>query len=126
MDTAIPWEKLLAIGSREVEKTVRALPPELRAEAEQVPVLYEPVPSEELQAEGFGLETLGLFTGGAFPDGETSSDPLPTEIILFLETLWKYAEGDEEIYRQEVRVTFMHELGHYLGLDEDDLEERGL
>ncbi|NCC93758.1 MAG: hypothetical protein EOM10_10815, partial [Opitutae bacterium] len=29
-------------------------------------------------------------------------------------------------YRDEVRVTYYHELGHYLGLEEGDLEERGL
>ena len=35
-------------------------------------------------------------------------------------------EGDEEEFRFEVRTTLMHELGHYLGLDEEELDERGL
>lgn len=126
MDIGISWEKLVTMASREVEKTVRALPPELRTEAEQVPVLYEAVPSAALQAEGIEADTLGLFTGGAFPDGETNRDPLPTQITLYLENLWELAEGDVEIYREEVRITLMHELGHYLGLDEEDLDERGL
>jgi len=30
------------------------------------------------------------------------------------------------VYREEVRVTYLHELGHYLGWDEDDLTARGL
>ena len=34
--------------------------------------------------------------------------------------------GAEESFEEEVGITFMHELGHYLGLDEDDLDERGL
>ena len=34
--------------------------------------------------------------------------------------------GDEADYKEEVRITYFHELGHYLGLEEDDLEERGL
>ena len=34
--------------------------------------------------------------------------------------------GVEEIFADEVHTTFMHELGHFLGLDEDDLYERGL
>jgi predicted Zn-dependent protease with MMP-like domain len=29
-------------------------------------------------------------------------------------------------FRNEIRITYLHELGHYLGLDEDDLFERGL
>ena len=36
------------------------------------------------------------------------------------------AAGDIKTFREEVRKTLMHELGHYLGLDEDDLIERGL
>ncbi len=33
---------------------------------------------------------------------------------------------DEQVYRAEVRTTYLHELGHYLGLDEDELTQRGL
>jgi predicted Zn-dependent protease with MMP-like domain len=35
-------------------------------------------------------------------------------------------DADEEGFREEVRVTFLHELGHYIGFNEDDLEQRGL
>ena len=56
----------------------------------------------------------------------TRGSSLPPQIILFLENLWDFAEGDEEIFRDEVHTTFLHELGHYLGLDEDELTERGL
>ena len=52
--------------------------------------------------------------------------PLPPQIILFLENLWDFSESDEEIFLDEVHTTLLHELGHYLGLGEDDLEERGL
>ncbi len=52
--------------------------------------------------------------------------PLPPQIILFLENLWDQAEGDEDLFCDEVHTTCLHELGHYLGLDEDDLCERGL
>ena len=47
-------------------------------------------------------------------------------IWLFLENIWDYAGRDTAAYREEVRVTYVHELGHYLGLDEDDLEVRDL
>ena len=39
---------------------------------------------------------------------------------------WLIAEEDEEIFCDEVHTTYLHELGHYLGLDEDELTERGL
>ena len=37
-----------------------------------------------------------------------------------------FAEEDEEFFCDEVHTTYLHELGHYLGLDEDELTERGL
>ena len=37
-----------------------------------------------------------------------------------------YKRQDEDVYLDEVHTTFLHELGHFLGLGEDDLTERGL
>ena len=51
---------------------------------------------------------------------------LPPQILLFLANIWDYAGGAEPAFREEVRVTYLHELGHYLGWDESDLEVRGL
>jgi predicted Zn-dependent protease with MMP-like domain len=65
-----------------------------------------------------------LFTGPEFAD--EGNVPLPPQIILFLENIWDFSEGDEGIFGDEVHTTFLHELGHYLGLDEDELTERGL
>jgi len=43
-----------------------------------------------------------------------------------LENLWDFAGGEEEIFRDEVHTTLLHELGHHLGLDEEELTQRGL
>ena len=51
-----------------------------------------------------------------------SNHPQPTQIILFLENLWEFAGTDEAAYREEIRITYLHELGHYFGMDEDDYE----
>jgi predicted Zn-dependent protease with MMP-like domain len=82
------------------------------------------VPNAGLQADGIELDTLGLFTGAEFAD--EGAMVLPPQIILFLENIWSVAETSEKRSCDEVRTTFLHELGHYLGLDEDDLTERGL
>jgi predicted Zn-dependent protease with MMP-like domain len=118
------WKKLHALALAEVEETLAALPEPLRERAEKLPVTFERQPNAGLQADGIEADTLGLFTGPEFADEE--SVPLPPQIILFLENLWDFSEGDEEIFRDEVHTTFLHELGHYLGLDEDELTERGL
>lgn len=92
--------------------------------AEKLPVILERQPNTELQADGIEADTLGLFTGAEFI--EENDVPLPPQIILFLENIWDVAEANEKLFRVEVRTTFLHELGHYLGLDEDELTERGL
>jgi predicted Zn-dependent protease with MMP-like domain len=67
-----------------------------------------------------------LFVGDPLEVGFQDTSPTARQIILFLENLWAFADEDEEIYREEVWVTYIHEFGHYLGLEEDELEERGL
>ena len=116
------WERLLELARSEVMRTVSRLPPDLRERAQALPVTYERVPDPEIFEDS--EDTLGRFVGGEF--AEEPHVPLPAQIILYLENIWDEADGDEEFFREEVRITFMHELGHYLGLDEDDLDERGL
>jgi predicted Zn-dependent protease with MMP-like domain len=43
-----------------------------------------------------------------------------------VENLRDEAEDDPTRFRQEVRTTLLHEIGHFLGLDEDGLSDRGL
>ena len=126
VDMRSSWEQLLHLAQAEVAATLAALPGPLRERAQPLPVTYERVPSAAFQAEGIEPDTLGLFTGPAFGDEEHSASPLPPQIILFLDNLWDFAEGDEETFGDEVHTTYLHELGHYLGLDEDGLTERGL
>jgi len=65
-----------------------------------------------------------LFVGPEFSQEEAV--PMPPQIILFLENIRDMTGGDENTYCDEVHTTLLHELGHYLGLDEDELSERGL
>ncbi len=116
----------MALAEAEVRDTVRALPRALREQARALPVTYEHTPNPGLVDDGIEPDTLGLFVGEAFAESGLTTAPLPSQIILFLDNLWDFAEGDEEIYREEIRTTYLHELGHYLGLDEIELEDRGL
>ena len=103
------------------------LPREMARRAAEVPVVMLPRPTKAMvRDDGVDPDLLGLFVGPNCAEGVESGDPLPPEILLFLENLWDYADGDEELFREEVRVTYYHELGHYLGLEEGDLEDRGL
>jgi predicted Zn-dependent protease with MMP-like domain len=98
----------------------------LRERARHLPVTYEPAPNRALLADGIEPDTLGLFVGEELAESGQTLAPMPAQIILFLDNIWDQAEGAPDIYREEVRTTYLHELGHYLGLDEIDLDDRGL
>jgi predicted Zn-dependent protease with MMP-like domain len=120
----LDWASLKAVARDEVEATLADLPAPLRERAVTLPITFERAPNAGLQSDGIDPDTLGLFVGPEFADEDAV--PMPPQIILFLENIWDFAEGDEEIFRDEVSTTLLHELGHYLGLDEDGLTDRGL
>jgi predicted Zn-dependent protease with MMP-like domain len=118
--------QLVKIAADAVGAAQRRLPPEIRPLARGVPVHYEKAPDADLLSHGFEPDILGLFTGSPHGTELTTDNPAPPQILLYLESLWDFAEEDVETFREEVRLTYLHELGHYLGWDEDDLTARGL
>jgi predicted Zn-dependent protease with MMP-like domain len=118
--------QLTLIAQQVVAAVQRRLPLEVRAAAAEVPVCYESHPNDALLAEGYEPDILGMFVGHEHLGELTEDDPLPPQILLFLENIWDLAEGDEAVYRDEVRLTYLHELGHYLGWNEDEVARRGL
>ena len=118
------WVKL---ARAEVRATLNAMPGELRSRLDDVPVVFEARPGRRLLREGLTDDLLGLFDGPAYGErGTTDVSTTPPIITLFLENLRDEAEDRPAAFRQEVRTTLLHEIGHYLGLEEDDLIERDL
>jgi len=117
------WQVL---AETEVVRTLEGLPAPLREQARALPVTFEPHPSAELERDGVEPDTLGLFVGDPWAEAGSTVAPLPSQIILFVENLRDYTGHDARIFQEEVRTTYLHELGHYLGLDEDELATRGL
>ena len=120
------FARLTALAQPVVAAAQRRLPPEVRTAAGNVAVCFEPHPNAALVAEGCEPDVLGLFIGHEHLGELADAQPLPPQIMLFLENIWDYAEGDEAVYRDEIRLTYLHELGHYLGWDEDEVARRGL
>lgn len=118
--------QLTALAAPVVEATRKKLPAPLRPHADGIPVHYEALPGQDVLDDGFEDDILGLFTGSAYGTELREDQPMPPQIILFLENLWDFADADPEIFRDEVRITYLHELGHYFGWDEDDLAAREL
>ena len=126
MTSEMDHARLTEIAANVVGAAQRQLPAEIRKLAGGVAVHYEIAPSEELIAEGFEPDILGLFSGSPHGTELALDSPVPPQILLYLASLWEFADGNVEAFREEVRVTYLHELGHYLGWDEDQLTARGL
>ena len=110
---------------RVVVETLHRLPAELRDAARQVPVCFEDFPADELIADGLDPGILELFVGA--PHHEHANEPgPPPQILLYLENILDECEEAGTTFADEVRRTYLHELGHYLGLDEDALAARDL
>lgn len=67
---------------------------------------------------------LGLFNGVALPEGTFNHGGLPDSITIYKGALKSYCNSEEQLIEQ-VRVTVLHEIGHYFGLDEEDLHRLG-
>jgi predicted Zn-dependent protease with MMP-like domain len=116
-----------ALADGEVRDVIAALPPDLRDCLRELSITLDPYPrADEEQEDGDDAALLGLFDGPCFAEASDTQDPIPAAIRLFVENLRDEAEDDPVRFRQEVRLTLLHEIGHYLGLEEDELERRGL
>ncbi len=119
--------ELTALAARVVSEIRASLPEPVRAaasECEAVLLTMEDWAAE--QNEPVDEELLGLFTGMSRLDGPPSGPEDAPRIFLFLDNLWAFCGEDREYFSEEVETTFLHELGHYLGLDEEEVAERGL
>lgn len=114
-----------------VQDCLNDLHPSLREYLRNVAIVVEDVPSEELlrhfDPPAYPTQILGFFSGASLME-RSLWDPwsnLPGAIVLFRRNLERYA-SDRQTLLEELRITLFHEVGHFLGLDEEDLEDRGL
>ena len=103
------------------------LPRSIREYVEHVPVLIRDFPDEELiQGEHVSPQILGLFIGVPRTEAAVTGQARDVDrVILFKKNLEKVCRTHAELVEQ-IQITVKHEIGHYLGLDEDDLERLGL
>jgi predicted Zn-dependent protease with MMP-like domain/Flp pilus assembly protein TadD len=112
-----------------VERALADLPEKVRGYLANVAITVEALPSDDdLRASDPPLSPtlLGLFRGPALGGG--SADPwthLPSSIVLFQTNLERFARSRDEL-TDEIAVTLVHEVCHFLGLDEDEVYALGL
>ncbi len=113
-----------------LEEALTELPEPVRAWLANVVITLEDLPSDEDLAGSdppLPPTILGLFRGSSLGD-KASMDPwshFPSSIAIYQRNLERAARDREELV-EELRVTLLHEVGHFLGLDEEGLAARGL
>jgi predicted Zn-dependent protease with MMP-like domain len=113
-----------------VSKALDRLPAEFVEHLENVSVVIEETPDPDLLAS-MGLDPddpedalFGLYEGVPLTERHHDDVLLPDQITIFWRPLLEWAESEDEVV-EEVRVTVLHEIGHFFGLDEDRLDELG-
>jgi predicted Zn-dependent protease with MMP-like domain len=105
---------------------LRELPEAARRLIGNVPILVVDLPARDEVEHGLDPRLLGLFAGSAYSDASSvGGAPQVTQILLFRKNLERMTLDAEEL-REEIRITLLHETGHFFGMSEDDLADVGL
>lgn len=116
---------------RLVEEAVALLPRRFRKKIENLYIVVEDWPTpEDLESVDLSnpYDLLGLYHGIPLDErGMGYGNVLPDRVSIYQRPIEAICETDEEI-REEIRLTMIHELGHYFGLSDAEmakLEEAG-
>jgi len=110
-----------------LDEVLASLPEAIRGAVKEVPVLVESKPTAAMaeKAPHITPEILGLFVGTPVGDKLRAPSGYGDVVLLFQRNLERAGATNEEV-AEEIRITLLHEYGHYLGFDEEGLETLGL
>ena len=122
---------MIRLSPEEFEEMVvrcyEGLPEGLLGYLENLDIVVEERPSDETLVEtgtGSADELLGLYSGISRLERGDGLPFLPDKITLFQRPIEEICGTREEV-AEEVRKTLLHEVGHYLGMDEEHLDRLG-
>ena len=124
----MPVDVSSARFDRMVQDAISALPAHFRAALEVVRVEVRDRPTSAMLAS-VGLDEdellLGLYEGVPLTVRSVLDGPRPPDVIYLFKQDLEDACDDVATLAIEVRTTLLHELGHYFGLDEEELGKLG-
>ncbi len=108
-----------------VEEALDSLPQEFRSRIRNVAVLVEDVPPNQPSPQPGQPRRLLLGVFHGVPTTKKSIFTLPSgpdHIVLYQKNIEAVCSSETEV-REQIRLTVIHELGHYFGLDEEQLKD---
>jgi predicted Zn-dependent protease with MMP-like domain len=114
---------------KEVASVLNRLPKQFRKGLQNIEIVVEERPTRDLLLS-VGLDprhdTLyGLYQGIPLPDRSALYPPiLPDKITIFSEPLLRDFSDPEDL-REQIRATVLHEIAHYFGFDDDEIDKLG-
>jgi predicted Zn-dependent protease with MMP-like domain len=114
---------------KEVARVLDQIPRAFRNRLQNLEIVVEKTPPKDLLlAEGLdpGGDTLyGIYQGVPLPDRSELFPPiLPDKITIFSQPLIEDFPDPQEL-REQIRLTVLHEIAHYFGMDEDEIDKLG-
>jgi predicted Zn-dependent protease with MMP-like domain len=109
-----------------VDEALDSIPEEFRAAMANIAIVIEDDPSAA-QLEGVGLDPaedslLGLYEGTPLTErGWSDGNTLPDKITLFQGPIEDESESEDDVV-VAIGETLIHEIGHYFGLSEEEIE----
>jgi len=108
---------------RYVEEAIASIPPSFRKYLENVVVVVEEEPTDEDYDETDtpeDEELFGIFRGVPFFERDAMTSHLPAQVAIFRGSILRQCGSRGEAIR-EIRDTVVHEVGHMLGLGDDEM-----
>lgn len=110
---------------RIVRQAVEGIPPQFKDALENIDIVIEDFPDpDELEEMGIEPPLLGLYQGTPLPERVLGEVDFPDKISLYRGEFERMGIRGKELV-DEIRITVIHEIGHYFGLDDDEMEEMG-
>jgi predicted Zn-dependent protease with MMP-like domain len=111
---------------RLVAEAVQLIPARFRRQMQNLALVVEEEPAPALLAD-MGIEPpdslYGLYQGTPLPERQwADGNRLPDRISIYQRPIEEDAEDDEDA-RDMIAETLIHEVGHYFGLSEEEIEE---
>jgi len=110
-----------------VAAALAEIPDGVRAAMANVAVILEDYPDPWIvEQPPYDPRLFGLFVGPTFADSRSThvAADEPTRIYIYQRNLERQFRHPDWL-RAEIRITLIHEVGHFLGLNEQDLAQRG-